>query len=230
MMRGHGITTAFADVRAATVAACFLEESADLQMRMLAAAGGDAQRIRAFTREEAELTRDQTGPGVAAGGRAWEYYAAVAARRAARRLRADATDRVKMVLTAHRSRGACRCCASLPHRRNSIRRVRSRCSCPSRPGGAPDIAARVVGQKLAESLGQPVVVENRPGSNGNIAAEATAKAAPDGYTLMLCADAQIVINPHLYAKLPFDPLKDLTPIATRGLERIRAGDQSRRCR
>src|SRR6185295_4234916 len=55
MMRGHGITTALADVRAATVAACFLEESADLQIRMLAAAGGDAKRIRAFTREEAEL-------------------------------------------------------------------------------------------------------------------------------------------------------------------------------
>jgi len=78
MMRGHGITTAFADVRAATVAACFLEESADLQMRMLNAAGGHAQRIRAFTREEAELARDQTGPNAAAAGRAWEYYANVA--------------------------------------------------------------------------------------------------------------------------------------------------------
>ena len=80
MMRGHGITTAFANVRAATVAACFLEESADLQLRMLAAVGGNAAKIRAFTREEAELVRDQTGPG-AASGRAWEYYAAVAAAR-----------------------------------------------------------------------------------------------------------------------------------------------------
>ncbi len=78
MMRGHGITTAFADIRAATVAACFLEESAGLQLRMLSAAGGDAGRIREFTREEAELARDQTGPGVAAAGRAWEYYAAAA--------------------------------------------------------------------------------------------------------------------------------------------------------
>ena len=78
MMRGHGITTALADVRAATVSACFLEESAGLQMRMLAAAGGDAKRIRAFTREEAELTGGQTGPSVAAAGRAWEYYSAVA--------------------------------------------------------------------------------------------------------------------------------------------------------
>ena len=78
MMRGHGITTAFSNVRAATVAACFLEESAGLQIRMLSAAGGDAKRIRAFTREEAELARDQTGPGVAAAGRAWEYYAAAA--------------------------------------------------------------------------------------------------------------------------------------------------------
>jgi ribulose-5-phosphate 4-epimerase/fuculose-1-phosphate aldolase len=79
MMRGHGITTAFANVRAATVAACFLEESADLQMRMLAAAGGDPAKLREFTREEAELVRDQTGPGVAAAGRAWEYYSSVAA-------------------------------------------------------------------------------------------------------------------------------------------------------
>lgn len=81
MMRGHGITTAFANVRAATVAACFLEESADLQMRMLAAAGGNAAKIRAFTRDEAILARDQTGPDAAARNRAWEYYAAVAAAR-----------------------------------------------------------------------------------------------------------------------------------------------------
>jgi tripartite-type tricarboxylate transporter receptor subunit TctC len=82
------------------------------------------------------------------------------------------------------------------------------------PGGGPDIVARVLGQKLAEVLGQPVVIENRPGSNGNIAAEATAKATPDGYTLMVCAESQLVINPHLYTRLPFDPLKDLTHIAT----------------
>ena len=78
MMRGHGITTALGDIRAATVSACFLEESADLQIRMLSAAGGDAKRIRAFTREEAELTGNQTGPSVTAANRAWEYYAAVA--------------------------------------------------------------------------------------------------------------------------------------------------------
>ena len=85
---------------------------------------------------------------------------------------------------------------------------------PIPPGGAPDIAARVVGQKLSEALGQPIVVENRPGSNGNIAAEATARATPDGHTLMLCADSQLVINPHLYTKMTFDPLKDLVPVAT----------------
>jgi L-fuculose-phosphate aldolase len=76
MMRGHGITTAFADVRAATVAACYLEESAALQLRMLAAAGGDASRIRAFTHDEAEGLRDQISGNVAK--RAWEYFAAVA--------------------------------------------------------------------------------------------------------------------------------------------------------
>jgi len=76
MMRGHGITTAFPDVRAATVAACYLEESAALQLRMLAATGGDASRIRAFTREEAEGLRDQITGNVAQ--RAWEYYSSVA--------------------------------------------------------------------------------------------------------------------------------------------------------
>jgi ribulose-5-phosphate 4-epimerase/fuculose-1-phosphate aldolase len=77
MMRGHGITTVAADVRTATVAACFLEESAELQLRMLAAAGGDARRVRAFTREEAERLSDQLGAPIVE--RAWEYYAAVVA-------------------------------------------------------------------------------------------------------------------------------------------------------
>ena len=79
MMRGHGITTAAVDVRTATIAACFLEESADLQLRMLAATGGDATRIRAFTREEAERLSDQLSPAIVE--RAWEYYSALAAQR-----------------------------------------------------------------------------------------------------------------------------------------------------
>jgi tripartite-type tricarboxylate transporter receptor subunit TctC len=94
---------------------------------------------------------------------------------------------------------------------------------PSRPiklivpipaGGAPDIAARVVGQKLSELLGQPIVVENHAGSNGNIAGDLVAKSAADGYTLLLGQDSLIAINPHLYAKMSFDTLKDLVPIAT----------------
>jgi tripartite-type tricarboxylate transporter receptor subunit TctC len=85
---------------------------------------------------------------------------------------------------------------------------------PNPPGGATDTVARVLAPKLGEALGQPMVVENRPGSNGNLAMEATARAAPDGYTLLLCADAQIVIGPHLYSKMPLDTLKDLEPVAT----------------
>ena len=76
MMRGHGITTVARDVRTATVAACFLEESADLQLRMLGATGGDASRIRAYSAEEAERVGDQLSPGIVS--RAWEYFAAVA--------------------------------------------------------------------------------------------------------------------------------------------------------
>ncbi len=85
---------------------------------------------------------------------------------------------------------------------------------PIPPGGAPDIAARVLGQKLSEQMGEPVVVENRVGSNGNIAIELVARAVPDGYTLGLVADSQIAINPHLYSKLSFDTLRDLTPVSS----------------
>jgi tripartite-type tricarboxylate transporter receptor subunit TctC len=85
---------------------------------------------------------------------------------------------------------------------------------PNPPGGATDTLARVFAPRLTEALGQPVVVENRPGSNGNLAMEAAAHAAPDGHTLLLCADAQIVIGPHLYAKMPLDTLKDLDPVTT----------------
>jgi len=76
IMRGHGITTAAADIRTATVAACFLEEGATLQLQMLASTGGDAAAIRAYTAEEADRVSDQLAPGIVA--RAWEYYAAVA--------------------------------------------------------------------------------------------------------------------------------------------------------
>jgi len=82
------------------------------------------------------------------------------------------------------------------------------------PGGAPDITARLVGQKVSESIGQPVVVENRPGANGNTAADLVAKSPADGYTLLLAADSLIAVNPHLYARMPIDTLKDLAPVAS----------------
>jgi tripartite-type tricarboxylate transporter receptor subunit TctC len=85
---------------------------------------------------------------------------------------------------------------------------------PNPPGGATDNLARVVGPKLSEALGQSIVIDNRPGSNGNLAAEAAARATPDGHTLFLAADGQIVIGPHLYRRLSYDSLKDLTPVAS----------------
>jgi tripartite-type tricarboxylate transporter receptor subunit TctC len=84
---------------------------------------------------------------------------------------------------------------------------------PIPPGGAPDIAARLIGQKLSENVGQPVVVENKTGANGNIANELVAKASADGHTIGLLADSQIAINPHLY-RMPIDTLRDLAPVAT----------------
>ena len=85
---------------------------------------------------------------------------------------------------------------------------------PNPPGGATDTLARVFAPKLGEALGQPVIVDNKPGSNGNLASELAAKSPPDGHTLYLAADAQIVIGPHLYAQMPIDTIKDLEPVAT----------------
>src|SRR3954462_2118635 len=82
------------------------------------------------------------------------------------------------------------------------------------PGGAPDIVARVVGEHISHALGQPVVVDNKPAANGNAAAQEVARAAPDGYTLLLAADSLITINPHVYSSMPIDTLKDLTPISS----------------
>lgn len=80
------------------------------------------------------------------------------------------------------------------------------------PGGFTDIAARIVGQKLADALAQQVIVDNRPGANGGIATELTFKAAPDGYTLLM-SSAGHTINPSLHSKLPYDPLRDFTALS-----------------
>jgi tripartite-type tricarboxylate transporter receptor subunit TctC len=82
------------------------------------------------------------------------------------------------------------------------------------PGGAADIVARLLAQSLSVRFGQPVVVENRPGSNGNVAGDAAAHAAPDGYTLVLASGSLFTVNPILYAKMPLDPFKDLLPVVT----------------
>src|SRR5215831_9589147 len=85
---------------------------------------------------------------------------------------------------------------------------------PFPPGGGPDLVGRILAPKLSESLGQPVVVENRVGGNGNIAGEAVAKSPADGYTLLVGNDSLFVTNVHLYKQMPFDPLKDLEPVAS----------------
>jgi tripartite-type tricarboxylate transporter receptor subunit TctC len=81
------------------------------------------------------------------------------------------------------------------------------------PGGAADFIARLVGGKLAESMGQPVLVENRGGAGGVIATDAVAKAPADGYTLLQNSITTHGVGPHLYAKLPYDPVKDFAPVS-----------------
>lgn len=84
---------------------------------------------------------------------------------------------------------------------------------PLSAGGPTDTLARIIAQPLAKRLGQPVVIENRPGAGGNIGADAVAKAPPDGYTLFLGTSGPLSINSSLYSRLPFDPAKDFAPIA-----------------
>jgi tripartite-type tricarboxylate transporter receptor subunit TctC len=85
--------------------------------------------------------------------------------------------------------------------------------CPFPPGGAVDIASRATANELQKILGQPVTVENRPGAGGNLGGEAAARSAPDGYTLFMTTSGIQAINPALYAKMSFDPNKDLVPVA-----------------
>lgn len=85
---------------------------------------------------------------------------------------------------------------------------------PFTPGGAADVVARTVGEKLSQRLGQPVVVENRPGASGAIAAEFVARAAPDGYTLLVADLGQLAINPAMNPKLRYEPPRDFSPIGS----------------
>src|SRR5437870_5066 len=83
---------------------------------------------------------------------------------------------------------------------------------PFPPGGPTDILGRLIGERLASSLSQPVIIENRGGAGGNVGAEAAAKSAPDGYTLVLVAPS-LAISPSLYSKLNYDPLRDFAPVS-----------------
>jgi tripartite-type tricarboxylate transporter receptor subunit TctC len=84
---------------------------------------------------------------------------------------------------------------------------------PFAPGGVADIVARIVGQKMGESMGQTVVVDNRPGAGGSLAGEIVAKARPDGYTTLLCSSSVVVINPLLSPNLQYDPQRVLAPVS-----------------
>src|SRR5215475_5876399 len=83
---------------------------------------------------------------------------------------------------------------------------------PVPAGGVTDTMARIVAQRLTEAWGQPVVVDNRPGGNYAVGAQAVAKSPADGLTLLVAPDSTVTANPHLFSKLPYDPVKDLTPI------------------
>ena len=83
---------------------------------------------------------------------------------------------------------------------------------PFPAGGPSDVLSRIIGQKMSENWGQQVIVDNRPGGNTFIGAEAVAKSAPDGHTLLMAIDSTLVMNQYLYSKIPYDPLKDFAPV------------------
>jgi tripartite-type tricarboxylate transporter receptor subunit TctC len=83
---------------------------------------------------------------------------------------------------------------------------------PYPPGGSSDLVARALGNRLAEQLGQPVLIDNRPGAGGSLGSEIAARSAPDGYTLLLANIAPLAINPHIYPKLGYDVLRDFEPV------------------
>jgi tripartite-type tricarboxylate transporter receptor subunit TctC len=88
---------------------------------------------------------------------------------------------------------------------------------PFAPGGITDVLARALGARLTEAFGQQTLIENKPGANSQLGAEYVAKAAPDGYTLLVTADTTFVMNPHLYPKLNYDPVGDFVPITGLGI-------------
>ena len=103
--------------------------------------------------------------------------------------------------------GFCACAAAQDYPARPVRFI-----LPFPPGGGTDILGRLIAERLSAGLGQPVVTENRGGAGGNVGAEAAARSAPDGYTVVLCAPS-LAISPSLYSKLNYDPVKDFAPIS-----------------
>jgi len=107
-------------------------------------------------------------------------------------------------------------CASLPAWAQDYPNKPIRIVVPLPPGGSNDVLARLLGQKMSESMGQPVIVENKPGAAGNIATDFMAKVEPDGYYIAVAPNQTVAVNPVLYPKLPFDVNRDLTGITMMG--------------
>src|SRR3984893_10428840 len=84
---------------------------------------------------------------------------------------------------------------------------------PQPPGGAIDLISRALGERLSEQMKQPVIVENMPGANGGLAAGQVARSVPDGYTLFMAVNTNLVVNPNLYPNLAYDPVRDFAPIS-----------------
>jgi tripartite-type tricarboxylate transporter receptor subunit TctC len=98
---------------------------------------------------------------------------------------------------------------------------------PSPPGGGTDTLSRLIAAKLGEALQWQILADNRPGGGGNVGMDLAAKAPPDGYTIVMGESSNLTINPYLYTKIPFDPAKDLVPVAVSGAPTITTSGNTR---
>ena len=217
-MRGHGETVVGSSVREATVRTIYTHIDAQAQSSALAlrrhitvmdAAELANNAAEKFRRGSAVAELQAEAAGRTLGSTPLRHWGKAEAIK--REGETHMTiSRVAAILFATLALGLCvihdACANDYPSR--PIRLI-----VPAPPGGILDILARLLSERLDRTLGQPVVVENRPAAAGNLGVELVAKAAPDGYSLCLIQVGNVAANPHLYKDLSFDPLRDLAPVA-----------------
>ena len=197
LMRGHGYCVAAATIPVVVFRAYYTQVNAELQQRAIALGGG---QVTYLTEEEAALSEKSNEAVI---GRPWGLWKA----KFAPSRREWKMKKVNLIVLLAAALAAAPLALAQTYPAKPIRLV-----VPFPPGGASDLTARTLAQEMGESMGQSIVVDNKPGANGAIGIDLVAKAPPDGYTILLTDRGSLAVNPSLYAKLTYDPLKDFSYI------------------